>query len=81
MPKKYRKIEKRLYITFKHQIVWLISTAFGIAAALMWRDTMLEIFRKYMPAQTLSYSIYASIIFTLIAILVIWILNVIFKQK
>ena len=34
-----RKVERGFYITLKQQIVWIISTAFAIAAALFWKDT------------------------------------------
>lgn len=80
MARKYRKLEKRLYMTFKQQLVWVVSTAFAIAAALFWKDTITQAMNAYMSGSTLSNSFYASIIFTLIAVVVIWILNEIFKE-
>ncbi len=75
-----RRIEKRLYMTFKQQMIWIISTAFAIAAALFWKDTFTEIANIYMPKQTLVFSIYTSTAFTLIAVLIIWIVHEIFKE-
>ena len=75
-----RKVERGFYITLKQQIVWIISTAFAIAAALFWKDTFTLIANIYMKGQTLTYSIYASTIFTLLAILIIWIIHKIFKE-
>lgn len=78
----YKKLEKRLYFTFKQQIVWLISTAFGIAAALVWKDTITEVLNRYInPIGGITGSIYISVIFTLIAIFIIWIVNEIFKNR
>ena len=75
-----RRVEKRFYITLKQQIIWIVSTAFAIAAALFWKDTFTQIVNIYMPEQTLTSSIYASAIFTLIAVVIIWILHEIFKE-
>lgn len=78
--KKEKKLEKRLYITFKQQLIWIVSTAFAIAAALMWKDVFTQIANIYMPGQTLTYSVYASIIFTLLAVFVIWLIHIILKE-
>ncbi len=78
--KRHRRLEKRLYITFKQQVVWIISTAFAIAAALIWKDAIMQIFSNYMPEQIPTYSIYASVFFTLLAILIIWVVQIIFKE-
>ena len=75
-----KKLEKRFYITFKHQMVWMISTALGIAAALFWKDTFTEIANAFMPKQTLASSVYISALFTLIAAFIIWLLHEIFKE-
>ncbi len=77
---KYKKLEKRFYITFKQQLVWMVSTAFAIAAALFWKDTIMQTVNTYMPQQTLTYSFYVSIGFTLIAVVIVWILHEIFKE-
>ncbi len=78
--RRQKVLEKRLYITFKQQLVWIVSTAFAIAAALMWKDVFAQIINIYMPGQTLTSSIYASIVFTLLAVFVIWIVHTIFKE-
>lgn len=75
------KVERRLYLTFKQQLVWVISTAFAIAAALMWKDAITLAIGKYIPASSeLEYSIYAATIVTIIGISVIWLTKEIFKD-
>lgn len=76
-----RKIERRFYLTFKQQLVWMLSTAFAIAAALMWKDAITLAISLYIPAgRGFEYSVYAAIIVTLIGVFVIWIANEIFKK-
>lgn len=75
-----RRVEKRFYITLKQQIIWIISTAFAIAAALFWKDTFTLIVNTYLPEQTTTYSIYTSAVFTLLAVIIIWVIHVIFKE-
>ncbi len=61
------------YLLFKQQVVWIVSTAFAIAAALFWKDTITQIINAYIPAsQSLVYSVYASVIMTIIAIIAVW---------
>ena len=61
------------YSVFKQQVVYIVSTAFAIAAALFWKDTVSQIINTYIPAsQNLLYSLYASIIMTVIAIVAVW---------
>jgi membrane protein YdbS with pleckstrin-like domain len=65
----------------KQQIIWLISTAFGIAAALFWKDTITQIINAYIPSsQNLAYSVYASIIVSLIAIFSVWTAHKVLKE-
>ncbi len=69
------------YSVFKQQVVWIVSTAFAIAAALFWKDTITQIINTYIPAsQSLIYSVYASAIMTVIAILVVWIVKESFEK-
>lgn len=71
MPKKVQA-----YQLFKQQVVWIVSTAFAIAAALFWKDTITQLINAYIPAnQSLEYSIYASTIVTLLAILAVWVVK------
>lgn len=77
-----RKVEERFYITFKHQLVWIVSTAFAIAAALFWKDAITQAIYEYVPpGQTLTYSFYTATLFTVIAVLVVWLLHEIFREK
>lgn len=76
MPKK-----KPMYVTLKQQVIWIVSTAFAIAAALFWKDTITQIINAYIPAnQSLTYSVYASTIVTVIAIITVWIMHKILKE-
>ena len=80
--RRFRKIERRFYLTFKQQLVWMISTAFAIAAALMWKDTITLALNKYITfGSDLAYSFYAAIIVTVIGVVVIWLSHEIFKNK
>ncbi len=75
------KIERRFYLTFKQQLVWMISTAFAIAAALMWKDTITLAVSRYISAvNELEYSVYAAVIVTIIGVSVIWLTNEIFQK-
>lgn len=70
-----------IYMTLKHQVVWVISTAFAIAAALFWKDAIGEIINMYIPpAQEPLYTVYAATIVTVIAIVAVWITHEIFKE-
>ena len=61
------------YIILKQEVVYIVSTAFAIAAALFWKDTITQVINTYIPAnQSLIYSVYASIIVTVIAIFAVW---------
>ncbi|MEM5802113.1 MAG: DUF5654 family protein [Candidatus Aenigmatarchaeota archaeon] len=72
---------KKNYITLKQQILWLISTAFGIAAALFWKDTISLFITQYVPAkESLLYSFYASIITSILAILAVWLAHLLLKK-
>ncbi len=63
-------------ILFKQQVVWIISTAFAIAAALFWKDTITQIINTYIsPGQNLIYSVYTSVIVTVVAILAVWVVK------
>jgi membrane protein YdbS with pleckstrin-like domain len=64
----------------KQQIVWLVTTAFGIAAALFWKDAIQQTINAYIPAgQGLVYTIYAAIIMTVVAIIAVWIVHEVFE--
>lgn len=77
MPKR----KNAVYLKLKHQVVWLISTAFAIAAALFWKDTIMEIIKYYFPpAESIYYSVFASTVMTAIAIFVVWVAHEIFKE-
>jgi hypothetical protein len=81
MSKRPAKIEKRFYLTFKQQLVWMISTAFAIAAALMWKDAITLVINNYISITgEIQYSIYAASIVTIIGIWIIWLLNEVFKK-
>jgi membrane protein YdbS with pleckstrin-like domain len=72
--------KKPIYVTLKQQVVWLITNAFGIAAALFWKDAIQRAINTYIPAeQGLAYTIYAAIIMTLVAIIAVWIVHEIFE--
>lgn len=79
MKRKTRK--EPIYLTLKHQVVWIISTAFAIAAALFWKDAIQQIISFYVPSsQSPVYTIYAATIVTIAAIIAIWITHIILKE-
>ncbi len=80
--KRLGKIERRFYLNFKQQLVWMISTAFAIAAALMWKDAITIVIGKYIPSDSeLQYSVYAAVIVTMVGVFAIWLTNEIFKRE
>ncbi len=72
--KRLVKIEKRIYITFKQQLAWILSTAFAIAAAIAWKDAIALSVQRFIPnAGELAYSTYAALIITAVGVVVIWV--------
>lgn len=79
MKRKARK--EPIYLTLKHQVVWIISTAFAIAAALFWKDAIEQMIKLYVPAaENPIYTFYAAIVVTVVAIIAVWITHTVFKE-
>ncbi len=62
--------------TFRQNLLTFITTGFGVAAALMWNDTIKEFFTSITPSgSTLLVKIYSALLITLIAVMATYLLS------
>lgn len=73
--------QKKPIILLKQQVIWIISSAFAIAAALFWKDAIEKIVKLYVPpAQEPIYAVYIATIVTVIAIVAVFFTHKILKE-